>query len=1359
MNNLKSTMQQQVQFTSSDLYSLTNPQMGIWYAEQFYPDSGLNNIAGTLHYDGEFDFFVLNRAFNEFIRLHEGLRLRIYSDGGEIRQYVSEYSPVELDIHDFSEIDDAEFLRWEREQTVSPMFGEDKDLYYFCILKLPDNKTGFFLKFHHMITDAWSTVMVGDQVLHIYKDLMANKDYTHDPVPSYIDYIEKDSAYIKSEKYTKDKEFWLNEFEDIPEMASLKVRKKKNTSIAADRKSFYLPEKLVKKLRSYSAENSKTLFALFLSAMALYMNRVTEKEELVIGVPSLNRSGALEKSMFGMFVTTIPIVLSVPTDGTYLDFSDDVTRKWRNVLRHHRYPVSQILRDIRDKHPGADKLYDVVISYQNAKFTKFDIDANFESTWHFQGEQSESLYIHINDREDDDQILIDYDYLSDVFYGKDIEALHDHFIRILWHTLDAPAERKIRDLEMVSENEKRLILDTFNDTDADYPDNKTMIDIFSERAKKYPDEPAVFFDDQRMTYKEIDLQSDQLADYLSGKGVGRNDVVGIMFRRSFEMIISIIAIWKAGGAYMPIDPDFPSDRIEYMLTNSKTKIILSTNALIENLNFNTDGIDLIDVANMPKIPEDVLGKSALNRSEPDDLAYVIYTSGSTGKPKGVMNEHRALVNRINWMQRKYPIDGEDVILQKTTYIFDVSVWELTWWFFAGARMVLLAPGEEKNPGAIISAIEQYGVTTMHFVPSMLGAFLTYLEASDEKAVKMIRTLNRVFASGEALSVQDTDRFNKLLNRSNMTTLHNLYGPTEAAIDVSYYDCPETGEFNSVPIGKPIDNIQLYIVNKFNRLQPVNVAGELCIAGVGLARGYLNNEELTNEKFVDNPFVPGTKMYRTGDLARWYPKGDIEYLGRIDSQIKIRGYRVELGEIQTHIMNYGHVDNAIITSVADNNSNTTICAYLVPKDKKNISVDDLNMYLKTKLPEYMLPQNFVIIENLPLLSNGKVNYKALPKPDISTPFTADSVSPRNEMESEIFSVWCSVLSKSNLGVTDDFFSPEVGGDSLRAIEVVSMLPKKNNAIIDITDFYQNPTVEALAALYLCDDEGLIERRKRHSTHLLELSTNMTDSDGHDDAITYICCPYGGGSAYVYSQLAQALQFVHSGQDESCSVYSVNLPRHDFDTGEKVYVDIETVADKILNEVRSNNKIANSKIIIYAHCVGNALGLKLLRRLENENFNVLCLFAGAIFPPRWIKFFPKEYDPWKRLKDDSVLNYLLKVGLPAGDINEESKADLMSAFRFDVQEYYRYIKALDTYNRNPVESPIISVVGDNDQMVKGYQRKYKNFGRYTYGKTSLMVINDAQHYFVKTHADQLSRMIREKLIEDGLLGGESNCRYLF
>ena len=425
--------------TGDELLSTVNlsiPQMGIWYTERFYPDTGINNISATLRVEGKLEFSLLQKSFNEFLRLNDGARLRFCVINGEPRQYLAPFEPESFQILDFRDGGAEEMARWEQEESFSPFFDLDKKLYEIYLFIFENGDTGFFVKMHHSICDAWSMVNVANNVLAIYSRLSRGEPAAEGR-PSYLTYIETEQEYIKSEKFIKDKEFWAKEFNEIPEITSIKARKIKNVSIAAERKSFYLPAKLVDKLRSYSEANNTSIFTLFMSALAIYISRVTGKNDIVLGVPSLNRKSVSEKDTIGLFVTTFPFRIALDSDSTYSSFSKLLTRKWLSALRHHKYPVYQILRDLRDKHHDLDRLYDVVISYQNAKFEKSGSEFSFSSVWHFQATQNESLYVHISDREDDNQILVDYDYLTDVFHGKDIVALHDHFIRILWHAIDA----------------------------------------------------------------------------------------------------------------------------------------------------------------------------------------------------------------------------------------------------------------------------------------------------------------------------------------------------------------------------------------------------------------------------------------------------------------------------------------------------------------------------------------------------------------------------------------------------------------------------------------------------------------------------------------------------------------------------------------------------------------------------------------------------------------------------------------------------------------------------------------------------------------------------------------------------------
>ena len=1322
--------------------NLSVPQMGIWYTEKFYPGTGINNISATLRVEGVLDFPLLEKSFNEFLRLNDGARLRFCEINGEPRQYPAPFEPEHFEILDFQVSGSAEMSRWELEESSSPFFALNQALYKICFFIFENGDTGFFVKMHHTVCDAWSIVNVANNVLSIYSGLSRGTP-APEARPSYLSYIAAEQEYLLSEKCIKDKEFWANEFEEIPETTSIKARKTKNTSISADRKSFYLPAKLVDKLRSYSEANNASVFTLFMSALAMYISRVTGRNDVVLGIPSLNRKSMSEKDTIGLFVTTFPFRISLDNDSTYSSFSKLITKKWLSALRHHKYPVYQILRDLRDRQHDLDRLYDVVLSYQNAKFVKSSSDFAFSSEWHFQSAQNESLYVHISDREDDNQILVDYDYLTDVFHGKDIVALHDHFIRVLWHALDAAPEKKLHEIEMVSEYEKNLILHEFNNTQADFPRKSTLLDFFKAQVKNRPHEVAVIFSGKHMTFKELDTSSDSLAKHLVTLGVTRESIVALMLERSFEMIIAILAAWKAGGAYMPIDPIHPADRTQRLLSQSGAGILLTDEARASMVfpgitSINLGDSSLFSQTGKPSAPV------RLTPPTPQNLAYVIYTSGSTGEPKGVMIEHSALMNRINWMQKKYPIGEGDVILQKTTYTFDVSVWELTWWMYTGATMAFLEQGEEKNPNSIIKAIEAMGVTTMHFVPSMLGAFLKYVDMSDKRTASRLHSLKRVFASGEALLPRHVEMFSSLITNNNGTTLHNLYGPTEAAIDVSYYDCPDTDTLSTVPIGRPIDNTQLYIVNSFLDLQPIGVAGELCIAGDCLSRGYLNNEKLTNERFIENPFSPGKKMYRTGDLARWYPRGDIEFLGRIDSQIKIRGFRVELGEIQANILSSGFASDAIVTCISNPGGDKSICTYVIFKEGDSSAA--LYDYLKNKIPHYMLPQSIIAISAIPLLQNGKIDYSSLPSGGLTTgELRKPPVDPRDDLEAEIHDVWRNVLGQNSISVFDDFFSNELGGDSIRAIEVVCALPKRPDFFVDIADFYANATIDKLAALYRSYESGnSMQKKTGFLVDITPRSEYPPSSSDNTEKINYILCPYGGGNAFTYVPLAQELCANLSALGKDCGVFAVNLPGHRLDGSDSSLVDLETAADQIMMEMQLNPHFSSQRVVVYAHCVGSALGLMLVRRLENFNYNVLRYFVGGAFPEKYIHLYPKRYDPWKFFNNDRVIKYLVSAGMPSGEIDESTKAEIMAAFRHDVLQYYSYIIKISREKSHMIMAPIIAIMGEEDKMTRGFHKKYKTWQKYTYGKVSSFSIPGAKHYFIKTHAAELAKLMYSELM---------------
>jgi D-alanine--poly(phosphoribitol) ligase subunit 1 len=522
---------------------------------------------------------------------------------------------------------------------------------------------------------------------------------------------------------------------------------------------------------------------------------------------------------------------------------------------------------------------------------------------------------------------------------------------------------------------------SFNDTAAEFPHLATLGELLEARARKCPNATAVIcehdktFGKPSLTYAELADKVDHLAHRLRAAGAKPNTVIALMVERSFAMSIGILAIVKAGAGYLPLPPENPADRTEYMLQEAGVTILLVHGKTAgKAAAFKGTVIDLDDMSlyDGPSVP-------LANVNGPQDLAYVIYTSGSTGRPKGVMIEHRSVINRLHWMQRAYPLGPDDVILQKTPYYFDVSVWEQFWWALEGAQVCFLAPGAERNPIGIVGTIRKHKVSVLHFVPSMLSVFLEYVETKGDAAAASLASVRYVFASGEALSAEHVKRFNRFWGGKTGARLINLYGPTEAAIDVTVFDCPTNDDFNVIPIGRPIDNTRLYILRNGQQVA-IGDVGELCLAGVQLARGYINSKKLTDERFTDNPANPGERIYRTGDIARWLPDGNVEYLGREDHQVKIRGLRIELGEIENSIRQFAGVVECVAVVKKYSETVILIVAYVVCREG-TLQVEELKAFLKSRLPEYMVPNHFQQLAEMPLTPSGKADRKALPEPTL------------------------------------------------------------------------------------------------------------------------------------------------------------------------------------------------------------------------------------------------------------------------------------------------------------------------------------------------------------------------------------------
>jgi amino acid adenylation domain-containing protein len=614
-------------------------------------------------------------------------------------------------------------------------------------------------------------------------------------------------------------------------------------------------------------------------------------------------------------------------------------------------------------------------------------------------------------------------------------------------------------LPLLTEAERHQTLCEWNNTRVDYPKDRLIHQMFESQVEEIPDSIALVFEDEQLTYKELNQRANQLAHYLQYIGVGPETFVGIAIERSLEMVVGLYGILKAGGAYVPLDPAYPADRLAYMIEDANVPVLLTQKKLIDRLPSHKAQVLCLDT----DWDELIAGQSIENpisQATLENLAYTIYTSGSTGKPKGVMNTHGGILNRLLWMQEAYQLIASDHVLQKTPFSFDVSVWEFFWPLMFGARLVVACPEGHKDSDYLVQTIIEQQITTIHFVPSMLQLFLM------AKDVEKCDCLRRVICSGEALSLDLQNRFFARLD----TELHNLYGPTEAAVDVTYWECQQESSLSTVPIGRPVANTQMYILDGYMQPVPVGISGELHIGGVQVARGYLNRHELTAEKFIPDPFCDNllARLYKTGDLARYLPDGSIEYLGRLDNQVKVRGLRIELGEIESVLAQYPAVCEAVVMAREYVPGDVRLAAYIVPDRNQKLSISELRDSLKQELPDFMVPPYFFTLEAFPLMPNGKIDRKALPEPDqVKIESEVAYVPPGNELQQTIANIWQEVLNVPRVGMNDNFF--ELGGHSLLIVRVYYRLCEVTDRELSITDMFRFPTISALTE-YLSQDSG-------------------------------------------------------------------------------------------------------------------------------------------------------------------------------------------------------------------------------------------------------------------------------------------------
>ncbi|RMQ41954.1 hypothetical protein ALQ04_04971, partial [Pseudomonas cichorii] len=1071
-----------------DIYPLSPMQQGMLFHTLFEEQAG--NYINQMRVDvSGLHVARFQAAWQATVDAHEVLRSGFVSHLQQALQVVQrtvDLPFVELDAREQS----AEWLderaQADRQQGFDLTQGP---LLRLAVLRTGENSHHLIYTSHHILMDGWSSSRLLGEVL---------QRYSGQPMPQqsgrYRDYIE----WLQRQDAQASERFWTAQVAQLDEPTRLVQALKSSASGQGHGDYFHLIDAAgTQRLSEFAREQRVTLNTLVQSAWLLLLQRYTGQSSVTFGATVAGRPADLPgvEEQLGLFINTLPVIASPRPEQTVADWVQQVQAKNLALREYEHTPLYEIQRLAAS---AGEALFDNILVFENYPVSEALQQASPDGLV-FSGlsnqEQTHyplTLVVNLGEA-----LSLRLSYDRQHFDPRVVAQLATNFQHLLQALVADPA-KAIGELSLLDEAQQQRMLRDWNATAVDFPAGQCVQTLIEAQVLATPNAPALVFANQQLSYAQLNARANQLAHKLRESGVGPDALVGICIERSLELVIGLLAILKAGGAYVPLDPDYPQDRLAYMLDDSGIGLLLTQTSLLQGLPV-PDQVQTLCLDQGGDWLESYSLDNPINRSHPENLAYVIYTSGSTGKPKGAGNSHRALINRLHWMQNAYGLDASDTVLQKTPFSFDVSVWEFFWPLLTGARLAIALPGDHRDPERLLQTIARHSVTTLHFVPSMLQAFMTHQQ------VESCHSLRRVVCSGEALPAELASQ---VLKRLPQAGLFNLYGPTEAAIDVTHWTCTAEDTL-SVPIGRPIDNLKTHILDDGLLPAARGAAAELYLGGVGLARGYHNRAALTAERFVPDPFDEqgGGRLYRTGDLARYDADGVIDYAGRIDHQVKIRGLRIELGEIEARLNEHPEVREAHVIDI-DGPSGKQLVAYWVANDPSRDVAglrDVLKEHLKTVLPDYMVPTHLLPLSVMPLTANGKLDRKALPKPDANQ-LQQGYVAPRTELEERLAGLWAEVLKVERVGLNDNFFA--LGGHSLLAVTLAGRIREEFDVSIKLHDFLLLQTLGELAD-FLRAGEAKVK------------SAVIRMNACQSGRTPLFCLPPGGGGTYSYYPLAGRL----------------------------------------------------------------------------------------------------------------------------------------------------------------------------------------------------------------------------------------------
>ena len=1052
---------------TSNTFPLSFAQQRLWFLNQLQQDSAVYNVAGGVRMEGVLSVTALEQALNEVVTRHESLRTTIRQVESEPVQIIASAQAFHLPKFDLRKVPrtqretEAQLLL--TNEARKPFNIETGPLFRATLLLLSAEEHILLLTMHHIISDGWSIGILVRELIELYEAFVANRPSTLPPLAvQYIDFAAWHREWLQGEVLAKAVSYWKENLAGATSLLELPTDRPRPPSqgFAGARQPVVIPQELTQSLRQLGEQQNATLFMVLLAAFKVFLFRHARQDDIVVGVPIAGRNKPELENVIGLFINMLAMRTDLSGNPTFRELLDRVRDTALGAYEHQDLPFEKLVEVMQpERDTSYSPIFQVMFHLGNLGIPSFNLPGLTLTPLDTEtGTSKFDLTLDLT--ETSTGLKGHFDYSTDLFDQVTIERLSERF-EILLKSAVADPETPISSLPLLSAAEENQLVVGLNETAESFPHAPCLHQIFEDQVKQTPEATAVTFEGRTLSYTDLNRRANQLAHRLIRLGVGPEALVAICMERSLELPIALLAVLKAGGAYLPLDPAYPRERLAYILEETRAPVILTQGLVAQNLSF--EGVQVIDLDSDAGALATEKTENPRSEVTEENLCYVIYTSGSTGQPKGAMLHHRGVRNRLLWGITDYKLGSGDVVLHKTPLTFDVSVWELFAPLLSGARLLIAKPGGHQDTAYQLDLMAREKVTHVDYVPTMLEVLL------ESEGLDQCDNLKIVTAAGEALTRELRDRFYSQTNAK----LYNLYGPTEASLAVTYWVCEPDGQERVIPIGRPMSNARIYILDKHLEPVPIGVAGELHIGGKAPGRGYLKRPDLTADKFIPDAFSEkgGERLYKTGDLARYRSDGAIEFLGRLDHQVKIRGMRMELGEVEAALCQHPDVREAVILAQEITAGNKSLVAYVVSKQEPLPAGDELRNYLRERLPEYMVPAAFVILTELPLLSNGKLNRKALPNPEeLFAEPEAAYVAPENDLEQTIAAIWQEVFNLERVSIHSNFF--DLGGNSLLVAKVHTKLRSALQRDVQIIDLFKHSTIHSLAK-HLSETNGAPE----------------------------------------------------------------------------------------------------------------------------------------------------------------------------------------------------------------------------------------------------------------------------------------------